>query len=134
MSAYLQMSYYNTRIFQKIGCGISDDSDYQMRQQCFGRKSDGSGFDQATWKPGCDTAELVEKNGFVYQIGGPPQLKSKLCKTGLVFAMPYEVGFVLNFTLEDNYPRGCGPLDGNWRFGKGKPLDPPEANRMYVGE
>ena len=25
------------------------------------------------------------------------------------------MSFVLNFTVIDNYPRGCGPLDGEWR-------------------
>merc|ERR1719284_344543 len=30
------------------------------------------------------------------------------------FAMPYEVGFVIDLNTIDNIPRGCGNLDGPW--------------------
>ena len=30
------------------------------------------------------------------------------------FAMPYEVGFVIDLDTIDNIPRGCGNLDGPW--------------------
>ena len=110
-----------------------------MRQYCFVEKSDGSGYDRKNLK-GCDTAELFEKEGFMYQKGGPPMSQHAACGSSIIqFAFPYEVGFVLNFTEINNYPRGCGPLDGDWRMrcpkpdSKWCPQDLQLPNRMYIG-
>ena len=100
----------------------------------------GAGFWKNPWIPGCDTAELVENgDGFLIQKGGPP-VNNQECKTGIMFAMPYEVGFVVNFTVgEENIPRGCGILDGDWRFMRGKPdypgsgIEEQLASRVYPG-
>ena len=48
------------------------------------------------------------------QYGGP-------CSNGNTFFTPYEAGFVLNFTIVDGLPRGCGELDGPWRFKQPRP-------------
>ena len=110
-----------------------------MREQCFTPEADGTGYSKKSLQ-GCDTSELVEKDGFLFQKGGPPMNQDKVCGGGWTFAMPYEVGFVLNFTVIDNYPRGCGPLDGDWRFKSGKPNCQPyceddiaRPNKMYIG-
>ena len=112
-----------------------------MRQGCFVEKSDGSGYDRNWWVNGCDTAELIEKDGFLYQKGGPPMNQEEACATNIIeFAFPYELGFVLNFTEINNYPRGCGPLDGEWRMKYGKPNCHPycpenvsRPNKLYLG-
>ena len=76
------------------------------------------------WVPGCESAELVERNGRLVQVGGPPQ--THVCTgRGGGFAMPYEVGFVIDFETIDNIPRGCGNLDGPWIEKMSKP-DCPE--------
>ena len=111
-----------------------------MRKRCFTPKSDSSGFDRRSLN-GCESAELLEKDGFLYQKGGPPMNQENSCyHHNLMFAFPYEVGFVLNFTEINNYPRGCGPLDGDWRMTGGKPncnskfcQGDPKSNRMYIG-
>ena len=111
-----------------------------MRQQCFIKRSDGSGYRRKSLE-GCESAELFEKDGYLYQKGGPPMNQDDSCLTNVfMFAFPYEVGFVLNFTDINNYPRGCGPLDGDWRMTGGKPncnsevcQGDPKSNRMYIG-
>ena len=59
------------------------------------------------------------KRGWV-QIGGPPitsQEQKKQCKPSAIsFAMPYEVGLAMKFTVdEDNIPGGCAQLDSPWK-------------------
>ena len=103
-----------------LGCSLPSDSDLQMRKKCFVPKADGNGYDRKNGEE-CADAELFEKDGFLYQKGGPPLSENKKCKSGWAFIMPFEVGFVLNFTVIDNYPRGCGSLDGDWRFKSRKP-------------
>ena len=119
------------------GCGLSPESDLSMRELCF--TPVGNGYSKKSLQ-GCDASELVEKDGFLFQKGGPPMNQDRACKDGWTFAMPYEVGFVLNFTVIDNYPRGCGPLDGDWRFKFGRPNcqkycgnDIARPNKMYIG-
>ena len=38
----------------------------------------------------------------------------------------------MNFTNVDNYARGCGSLDGQWRFEKSKEPNG-EKNKLYIG-
>ena len=47
------------------------------------------------------------------QTGGAQVPWEELCKSeGWTFGLPYEVGFVVNFTVDgENRPRGCGALD-----------------------
>ena len=47
------------------------------------------------------------------QTGGAPVSWEELCKSeGWTFGLPYEVSFVVNFTVDgENRPRGCGGLD-----------------------
>ena len=92
-------------IFQ--GCKPQDNPDLERRKRCFGPRADG-GFDHWTHISGCDTAELIERNGFWVQKGGPPETRDKLCKEKtLTFVMPYEMNFVLNFTIgEHHLPTG----------------------------
>ena len=107
---------------------------------CFVKKSDGSGYDRKNLQ-GCETAELFENDGFLYQKGGPPKPQDSSCYNEIImFAFPYEVGFVVNFTTINNYPRGCGYLDGDWRMTGLKPdcnskdcHGDPRSNRMYIG-
>ena len=55
-------------------------------------------------------------------------------RKGWMFAMPYEVSFVLNFTVIDSLPRGCGLLDGEWRYTKLQPYyHEPWKNKIYNG-
>ena len=90
---------------------------------------------------GCKKAKLVEKDGFLYQKGGPATSQAEACKSGILqFVMPYELGFVLNFTVKNYYPRGCGPLDGSWRLTGMKPdcksktcEGHPNSNKFYIG-
>ena len=78
-----------------------------MRQACFGLRADGA-FDHWTHISGCDNAELIQRNGYLVQKGGPPQTRDNLCKRKtLSFVMPYEMNFVLNFTIgEHHLPTG----------------------------
>ena len=80
-----------------------------MRQPCFELRADGS-FDHWTHISGCDNAELIQRNGFLVQKGGPPQTRDNLCKKKtLIFVIPYEMNFVLNFTIgEHHLPTGKG--------------------------
>jgi hypothetical protein len=92
-------------IFQ--GCKPQDNPDLERRKRCFGPRADG-GFDHWTHISGCDTAELIERNGFWVQKGGPPETRHTLCnQKTLTFVMPYEMSFVLNFTIgEHHLPTG----------------------------
>ena len=46
---------------------------------------------------------------------------------------PFEAGFVVNFTVgEDNTPKGCGVLDGEWRLYNMRPVN--EPNYIYPGQ
>ena len=104
---YILFNYYFFNLLN-LGCGIPADSDLQLRESCFDRKRNKMG-----WISGCESAELVERNGRQVQVGGPPQ--RNICSgRGGGFAMPYEVGFVIDFETIDNIPRGCGNLDGPW--------------------
>ena len=78
-----------------------------MRQPCFGLRADGA-FDHWTHISGCDNAELIQRNGYLVQKGGPPQTRHNLCnRKTLSFVMPYEMNFVLNFTIgEHHLPTG----------------------------
>ena len=92
-------------IFQ--GCQPQDNPDLEQRQRCFGPRADGA-FDHWTHISGCETAELIERNGFWVQRGGPPASRDSLCKKkSLTFVMPYEMSFVMNFTIgEHHLPSG----------------------------
>ena len=86
------------------------------------------------FKIGCESAELIEKNGFLYQTGGPIENKSAYCKSpdNGGFALPYEVGFVVNFISINSKPRGCGVLDLDylWRPHGQEPW----KNQIYPGK
>ena len=101
---------------------------------CFNLQDNGE-YALNWWTPGCDQAKLVEKNGILHQIGGPPDSPQNMCNkvagTG-TFMMPYEASFVVNFTIaEDNTPSGCGVLDGDWRFQNMRPVNEPP--HIYIG-
>ena len=70
----------------------------------------------------------------MYQIGGPIENKNSYCKSpdNGGFALPYEVGFVVNFTSINSKPRGCGVLDLNylWRPHGQEPW----KNQIYPGK
>ena len=86
------------------------NSDLQLRKTCFDKN-----HDRLLWTPGCETANLVERNGRLVQVGGPPMDACNVGELGRMgFAMPYEVGFVIDLDTIDNIPRGCGNLDGPW--------------------
>ena len=52
----------------------------------------------------CQKAEINKETGV--QTGGPPQTSSR--SWGFSFYLPYEMGFVKNFTVDsENHPRGC---------------------------
>jgi len=105
-----------------------------MTMNCFNLQDNGE-YALNWWTPGCDQAKLVEKNGILHQIGGPPDSPQNMCNkvagTG-TFMMPYEASFVVNFTIaEDNTPSGCGVLDGDWRFQNMRPVNEPP--HIYIG-
>ena len=115
-----------------------------MRQACFKKiAEDGATLTDFVKNDleGCEKAELMEKDGFFYQKGGPAMSQDESCKHKVLgFVLPYELGFVLNFTVENNFPRGCGPLDGAWRLTGMKPdcnspycKGHPKSNRLYIG-
>ena len=52
----------------------------------------------------CEKADINEETGV--QTGGPAQ--NSLRSWGFSFYLPYEIGFVKNFTVDSqNHPRGC---------------------------
>ena len=121
------------------GCAIPSDSDLQMRRQCF--DNSGKEFVKKAYMEGCESAELIEKDGYLIQKGGPAMTQDESCEHSIIaFVMPYELGFVLNYTMVNHYPRGCGPLDGDWRLTGMKPdcnspycKGHPKSNRLYIG-
>ena len=127
-----------------------ENPDLKMRKQCFIHKPDGKGYDLNTTLSGCETAELFEKDGFLIQKGGPPvdeedNMRVGGTRSGFSFITPFELGFVLDFDVIDNYPSGCGNLDGDWTKDKQTPWYIPEGkpnkkknrnferNRFYIG-
>ena len=111
-----------------------------MREECF------------VWKNGtldkrpymghkCDGANITKKDGFYYQIGGPTKSRTSgkfrftTCGNGRIFAMPFEVSFAINFTVVDGLPRGCGILDGDWRFNQSEPTGDETGltNKIFIG-
>ena len=80
-----------------------------------------SEYDKDSTISECKNAKLVERNGYLFQVGGPPVDENEDVSRdvirgpgGWTFMAPFELSFVLNFTVIDNMPRGCGPLDGDW--------------------
>lgn len=120
----------------ETGCSQSvvTNPDEGMTRNCFQLQSNNE-YTLNWWTPGCDKAELVEKNGILYQVGGPLDSPENLCNTVAghsAFMMPFEASFVLNFTVgEDNTPSGCGTLDGDWRLTNMRPIN--EPNHIYIG-
>ena len=116
-------------VLLKSGCNHAFP---QKTQGCFQFDETTEEFQKKTWVPGCDSAELVEKQGVLYQIGGPLETREQLCRSNLQFMFPFEAGFVMNFTTaEDNTPQGCGTLDGEWRLFNMRPVN--EPNYIYPG-
>ena len=119
-----------------LGCNPNAliSPDLQMVKPCFQLNEDLSDYVKNPWIPGCDAAKLVEKEGILYQIGGPLESSEQLCKHTGFFMFPYEAGFVMNFTVaEDNTPQGCGTLDGGWRKENQRPQWP-EPDFIYPGK
>lgn len=120
----------------ETGCSQSvvTNPEEGMTRNCFKLQSNNE-YTLNWWTPGCDKAELVEKNGILYQVGGPLDSPENLCNTVAghsAFMMPFEASFVLNFTIaEDNTPSGCGTLDGDWRLTNMRPIN--EPNHIYIG-
>ena len=92
---------------------VDDNPDHKLRLDCFDQAEDGS-FVKKT-NPACDSAELIEKEGFFIQKGGPP-LNQVGLSTGWVFMLPFEAGLVLDFQVDPVYnaPYGCGAVNGSW--------------------
>ena len=87
-----------------------------MRKGCFEKLIDGGARKNI---PGCEDAK-IDPNTFV-QTGGPREDGNLCINEGWSFGLPYEVSFVLNFTVDyENHPRGCGPLDQDIMKGKDK--------------
>ena len=68
---------------------------------------------------GADVEHRAGKRGW-FQTGGPPidqRDQEAQCKQSAIsFAMPFEVGLAMNFSVDDdNIPGGCGQLDNQWR-------------------
>ena len=72
-------------------------------------------------------ADIIKKDRGYVQVGGPvlmdessaileKEWKEGQCKpSAIAFAMPYEVGFVMDFEVDqDNVPMGCAELDEPW--------------------
>jgi len=120
----------------ETGCSQSvvTNPEEGMTRNCFKLQSNNE-YTLNWWTPGCDKAELVEKNGILYQVGGPLDSPENLCNqvpSHSAFMMPFEASFVLNFTIaEDNTPSGCGTLDGDWRLTNMRPIN--EPNHIYIG-
>ena len=56
------------------GCAVYD-GDLQLRTSCFDPKT----FRQKVEIDGCESASLEERNGFLYQVGGPPMVRTSAC-------------------------------------------------------
>ena len=124
----------------KPGCAHHGDKEAdKLRLPCFrpARDSDDPGklvekegefWKEINKKPCKNTgADIIKKDHGYVQVGGPPLLDESTanfedevtegeCKTSAIaFAMPYEVGFVMDFEVdEDNIPTGCAELDEPW--------------------
>ena len=147
------------------GCAKQPDKEMELRRQCFFPVLDKAEADlelgeiagfywrkSTYWQCFTNTyneTRLEEKNGFAYQIGGPPlNNHEEECKaTFRNVALPYEVGLVLDFKVdEDNIPMGCAHLDEEWDskkwYRKGYPSPPhifgtsktPEDERLVCGK
>jgi len=90
------------------GCKQNENPESNMRIDCFD-------FVNGTFvrRPGdnCQDAELDLVR--MVQTGGASVSWEELCKSeGWTFGLPYEVSFVVDFTVDsENRPRGCGALD-----------------------
>ena len=116
-------------VLLKSGCNHAFP---KKTQECFQLDETAEELQKKTWVPGCDSAQLVEKKGELYQIGGPLETTEHLCTHKTQFMFPFEAGFVMNFTVaEDNTPQGCGTLDGEWRLFNQRPVN--EPNYIYPG-
>ena len=96
------------------GCSFSpEDKNHQVRYPCFTKVS-GNKFERKN-VPGCETAELIDRDGFKIQKGGPPDYGRTTwgCQGGWQFLMPYEMSLVLDFEVDPktNLPTGCGYFD-----------------------
>ena len=125
----------------KLGCAIPDESpELQMREQCYVWEN-GNLTRRPYMGQKCKDAYPVKKEGFYYQIGGPAKSRTSgkyrqtTCGGGRIFAMPFEVSFAINFTVVDGLPRGCGILDGDWRFNQSHPTGDETGlnNKIFIG-
>merc|ERR1719186_36145 len=93
----------------QVGCRPNDDPDKDLREDCFDKIN---GVWQKKPSLSCSDAELDPIT--LIQTGGG-RSNGNLCKDeGWSFGLPFEVNFVVNFTVDgENRPRGCGPLDGD---------------------
>ena len=81
---------------------------------------------------GCESAEIIEKDGIFYQVGGPVEDKKSYCTKLGGFALPYEVSFMVNFTSINSKPGGCGVLDLDYLW---RPHPEEEwKNQIYPGK
>ena len=97
------------------GCVPKDNNpDHVERQFCFDRTKNGDLIKKGWW--GCNNATLIEKDGFLYQKGGPPLSEYERCYVGWQFAMNFELGLVVDFQVDPvyNVPIGCGNLNSSW--------------------
>ena len=107
------------------------DEKFLVRYPCFIKVGENK-FDRRN-TPGCEAgnAELIDRDGFKIQIGGPPdnQRTTLRCQSGWQFLMPFEMSLVLDFDVDPktNLPTGCGFFDKDgigeafWD-GKGVPI------------
>ena len=125
----------------QAGCAHhGDNEDDKLRLPCFrpARESDNPSRliekEGATWveinKKLCKNtgADIIKKDQGYVQVGGPAlrdessadfadeSARGGVCSTSAIaFAMPYEVGFVMDFDVdEDNVPMACAELDDPW--------------------
>ena len=116
----------------RSGCAKHADKDFEKRKKCFTTVENEEDADPELGMVGgkywrrrggkkCEqsNAKLVEREGKrgVFQVGGPLLKDYKAeCKNSFkAFAMPYEVGFVLDFKVdEDNLPKDCAQLNEPW--------------------
>ena len=79
------------------------DSSLVPRKACFQYNYTTEVYDRLT-RDGCSEATINQDTGV--QTGGPPRRKKR--SHALSFYLPYEMGFVKNFTVDaENHPRGC---------------------------
>ena len=80
------------------------ESSLAPRWACFKYNYTTEVYDHLTSREGCSEASIDQDTGV--QTGGPPRIKKR--SWGLSFYLPYEMGFVKNFTVDaENHPRGC---------------------------